>query len=81
MRLSKSRRTYIIAENEGNVASFINHSCNPSAQAVRWTVEGRQHIGIFALKDLKPGDAITFDYDLVQGTLVCKCGEKRWCRG
>ena len=79
MRLSKSRRTYIVAEFEGNIASFINHSCNPSARAERWTAEGRQRVGIFAIRNIKAGDLITFDYESVQGGFVCKCRAKT-CR-
>eukprot|EP00961_Rhodomonas_salina_P004951 67239-Rhodomonas_salina.1 len=67
MRLSKSREMTIIAEKEGNVGSFINHSCQPNARAERWTEQGRQRIGIFANGKIKAKSKVTINYGLVGG--------------
>ncbi len=55
---------------------FINHSCNPSVG-----IRGR--VTLVALRDMKPGDEITFDYSITEidpnWYMNCKCGEKN-CR-
>jgi SET domain-containing protein len=54
----------------------INHSCNPST-GVRGTSE------LFALRDIKSGEQITYDYSTTVAPtdwlMLCKCGEKN-CR-
>ena len=56
-----------------NPARFINHSCAPNAEA---EIDG-DRIWIFALRDLVPGEEITFNYgyDLEEyREYPCKCG-------
>lgn len=78
-------KTCIDAAFEGNEARFINHSCNPNAEAV----VGRAHIWIHALKKIPAGAEITYDYafeDDDKYTLddyrryACRCGAPN-CRG
>ena len=56
---------------------FINHSCNPNASIKR-------RVSIVALRDIKEGEEITFDYSIIEGDprweMKCLCGEKN-CRG
>ena len=56
---------------------FINHSCNPNA-----SIKGR--LSIVALRKIKEGEEITFDYSVIEGDqrweMKCLCGEKN-CRG
>jgi hypothetical protein len=50
---------------------------------VKWNVGNEVKIGIFAIKEIKKGNEITFDYDFdAYGTQlqVCHCGSKN-CRG
>lgn len=47
---------------KGNFGRFINHSCNPNAATQKWWVRGELRVGIFALRDIKKGEEITFDY-------------------
>ena len=47
---------------KGNEARFINHSCSPNCQAEYWAVEGRERVGIFAIKPIPSGQEITYDY-------------------
>jgi SET domain-containing protein len=57
-----------------NTARYINHSCRPNAEAV----VSRGRIRIKALKRIRPGDEITYDYgknyfDTFIRPLGCKC--------
>eukprot|EP00916_Digyalum_oweni_P022502 GHVL01037298.1.p1 GENE.GHVL01037298.1~~GHVL01037298.1.p1 ORF type:complete len:532 (+),score=101.88 GHVL01037298.1:11-1606(+) len=49
MEIPHPTGTYVIdASRRGNIARYINHSCNPNCQAERWQVNGTTRIGIFA---------------------------------
>jgi hypothetical protein len=78
-------RTVIDGAVRGNEARFINHSCEPSCQAV----EDAGRIFIEALRDILPGEELTYDYALdlegrhtraVKARYPCHCGTPR-CRG
>jgi SET domain-containing protein len=69
----------------GNEARFINHSCDPNAE----TFIIRGHIWIEALRDIRAGDEITYDYmyeddpkytDKDYQFYGCRCGSPN-CRG
>ena len=46
-----------------NLARYINHSCDPNCEAVEVTdAAGRRHIKIYALRDIAPGEELTYDY-------------------
>ncbi|XP_052566163.1 histone-lysine N-methyltransferase NSD2-like [Culex pipiens pallens] len=38
---------------KGNLARFINYSCESNCETLLWKVGGSQSVGLFALKDLK----------------------------
>lgn len=61
-----------------NTARLANHSCDPNCESE--IVRGR--IWIEALRDIKAGDEITYDYNfpVEEDLLVCRCGAKK-CRG
>ena len=40
----------------GNVARFINHSCDPNCYVQKWHVCGEMRIGIFARRDIPAGE-------------------------
>jgi uncharacterized protein len=42
-----------------NLARYINHSCKPNAEAI---VSQRGRVWIFAIKNIKSGEEITYDY-------------------
>ena len=46
----------------GNLARFINHSCEPNWETQKWNVLGEIWVGIFALRDIKENEELTFDY-------------------
>lgn len=57
----------------GNDAKYINHSCDPNAEAQNY----RGQIWIVALRKIKPGEEITFDYGYDVSHFLdhpCRCG-------
>jgi SET domain-containing protein len=61
-----------------NFARYINHSCNPNAEA--YVIKRR--VFIRALRRIKPGEEIAYDYGRdylknVIGLSNCKCGRCR----
>ncbi|CAA3017716.1 histone-lysine N-methyltransferase ASHH2-like isoform X2 [Olea europaea subsp. europaea] len=51
---------------KGNLGRFINHSCNPNCPTEKWMVNGEVCVGLFALRDIKKGEEVTFDYNYVR---------------
>lgn len=79
------KRTVIDAGVGGNEARFINHSCEPNCEAV--VESGR--VFIEALRDIAPGEELTYDYHLErhgrddaewEQRYACRCGAES-CRG
>ena len=69
----------------GNEARWINHSCDPNCEAI----EENGRIFIYALRNLRPGEELFYDYALqvdepitreVAEESRCFCGSSR-CRG
>jgi len=61
-----------------NVARYANHSCNPNCD----TIAVKRRVFIIALRNIKPGEEITYDYGLdylrnVIGVSNCNCGRCR----
>ncbi|CAG0920036.1 unnamed protein product [Notodromas monacha] len=54
---------------KGNLARFMNHSCEPNCVTQKWSVAGDDRVGLFALRDIQPGEELTFNYNLES---VCK---------
>ncbi|XP_055585107.1 nuclear receptor binding SET domain protein isoform X2 [Uranotaenia lowii] len=68
---------------KGNLARFINHSCEPNCVTNVWSVGGAQLVGLFAIKDIKAGDEITFNYNFASTGVdkkICHCGATK-CSG
>jgi hypothetical protein len=81
--LTLANGEYIDATRQGCEARFINHSCDPVAEAQKWNVNGVYRIGIFALKDCPVDTEVTFDYKFERfgaERTKCLCGSSR-CRG
>jgi len=75
----------IDAKHGGNAARWINHACEPNCEADE--VDGR--VFIKALRTIKPGTELFYDYGLVidekytpklKKQFECRCGS-RGCRG
>ncbi|MQL70560.1 hypothetical protein Taro_002870 [Colocasia esculenta] len=69
---------------KGNLGRFINHSCEPNCRTEKWMVNGEVCIGLFAIRDIKMGEEVTFDYNYVRvfgaAAKRCVCGSAE-CRG
>ena len=74
---------YVDARRKGNVARFINHSCDPNCELQRWNVNGHIRIGIFAVKDIRRNEPFSYDYAFFtseEARFECRCGAAK-CRG
>ncbi|KAF9599873.1 hypothetical protein IFM89_001819 [Coptis chinensis] len=69
---------------KGNLGRFINHSCDPNCRTEKWMVNGEVCIGLFAMRRIKKGEELTFDYNYVRvfgaAAKKCVCGSSD-CRG
>ena len=78
--------TYLFGLGDGSIvidghctAMFINHSCDPNCE----TREVRGRVWITAIRNIAPGEEITYDYCLYDGgddQALCNCGARK-CRG
>ncbi|HZR27609.1 MAG TPA: SET domain-containing protein-lysine N-methyltransferase [Terriglobales bacterium] len=79
--------TYLFGMEDGKtvidgygMAAFINHSCGPNCETDE--IDGR--VWIIAMRDIAPGEELTYDYNLYDGEeddpAPCFCGAKN-CRG
>jgi SET domain-containing protein len=82
---SLSDGSVIDAGGAGNAARWINHSCAPNCE----TVEEDDRVFIHAIRTIRPGEELTYDYQLVldepitrrvRKSYACGCGAPE-CRG
>ncbi|KAG8256639.1 Histone-lysine N-methyltransferase, H3 lysine-36 and H4 lysine-20 specific [Homalodisca vitripennis] len=62
---------------KGNVARFMNHSCQPNCETQKWTVNGDTRVGLFALCDIPANSELVFNYNLESigsDKKPCMCG-------
>ncbi|CAN0890936.1 Probable galacturonosyltransferase 4 [Linum grandiflorum] len=57
-----NRNMVIDATYKGNKSRYINHSCCPNTEMQKWIIDGETRIGIFATRDIKKGEHLTYDY-------------------
>lgn len=78
-------KTVIDAAVGGNIARWINHSCDPNCE----TEEEEGRVYIEALRDIRRGEELNYDYGLISEERLtkklkkeyeCLCGAKS-CRG
>ena len=48
----------------GGVARLINHSCAPNCRAEKWSVGGETQVGLYAIREIKADEEITYDYQV-----------------
>ncbi|XP_042421325.1 histone-lysine N-methyltransferase TRX1-like isoform X2 [Zingiber officinale] len=72
----------IDATRTGSIAHLINHSCEPNCYSRVISVNGDEHIIIFAKRDINQWEELTYDYRFFSSDerLACYCGFPR-CRG
>lgn len=51
--LTITKDIIIDAERKGNLARFMNHSCEGNCEAQKWTVNGNTRVGLFAKHNIK----------------------------
>lgn len=62
--LTLDNNRVIDAGPKGNLARFMNHSCQPNCETQKWTVLGDTRVGLFALTDIPAMTELTFNYQL-----------------
>ncbi|KAH7062274.1 SET domain-containing protein [Macrophomina phaseolina] len=73
------------ATKKGGIARFINHSCSPNCTAKIIRVDGTKRIVIYALRDIKTNEELTYDYKFEReigsdDRIPCLCGSVN-CKG
>ncbi|XP_053276268.1 histone-lysine N-methyltransferase SETD1B-A [Pleuronectes platessa] len=74
--------TIIDATKYGNLARFLNHSCNPNCYAKIITVESQKKIVIYSRQPISINEELTYDYKfpIEETKIPCLCGAEN-CRG
>jgi histone-lysine N-methyltransferase ASH1L len=47
----------------GGQGRFVNHSCEPNCEMQKWSVNGLSRMALFALRDILPGEELSYDYN------------------
>jgi palmitoyltransferase ZDHHC9/14/18 len=54
----------IIDATRGTIARFVNHSCEPNCEMIKWTVGGEPRMALFAgPRGIMTGEELTYDYN------------------
>lgn len=83
--LMSYEQNMILDATKGSIARFVNHSCNPNCNMVKWVVKGKPRIALFALnRQILTGEELTYDYNFnpfaANNVQECRCGSEN-CRG
>ena len=72
----------IDATKRGNLARFINHSCDPNCYTRIIHVNNTPRVVIYSKRFIKEGEELTYDYKfpIEDDKIQCLCGSKN-CRG
>ncbi|KAH5170372.1 hypothetical protein HBI38_009850 [Parastagonospora nodorum] len=75
----------IIDATRGTIARFVNHSCEPNCEMIKWTVGGEPRMALFAgPRGIMTGEELTYDYNFdpfsQKNIQQCRCGTAS-CRG
>ncbi|CAG0913146.1 unnamed protein product [Notodromas monacha] len=82
LQFANEKFLWIDAKEFGNVARFINHSCEPNLMVIpvlRGSGMVKFVAGLFALRDIRAGEELTMDYGshvLEQRDFECQCGSR-----
>lgn len=84
---SRSKYLFEISKNKTidgkpkiNKAGYINHACNPNCE----TEIAKGRIFVMAIKDIKPGEELTYDYGreyCLEHCVPCRCAAKKHLYG
>ncbi|TVY62754.1 Histone-lysine N-methyltransferase ash1 [Lachnellula suecica] len=69
----------------GSIARFVNHACKPNCRMVKWLVNGKPRMALFAGDNpVMTGEELTYDYNFdpfsAKNVQECRCGSSN-CRG
>ncbi|KAF2625939.1 SET domain-containing protein [Macroventuria anomochaeta] len=75
----------IIDATRGTIARFVNHSCEPNCEMIKWTFGGEPRMALFAgSRGVMTGEELTYDYNFdpfsQKNIQECRCGTES-CRG
>ena len=67
------------ASRKGNIARFINHSCNPNLQVEKWYVNRAPRLGLWAKRPIRAGEELSYNYSVKWSgnrdhAQRCECG-------
>jgi len=70
---------------KGSIARFVNHSCQPNCRMIKWVVNRKPRMALFAGDGpIMTGDELTYDYNFdpfsTKNVQECRCGSDN-CRG
>lgn len=75
---------FLDATYRGGVARFLNHSCDPNCQTQIIRSDGKEHVIIYALRDIEEFEELTYDYELPyepkEKAIRCLCASIK-CKG
>jgi len=66
---------------QGNIARFINHSCDPNCYTRPILVNHKHRIVLYAKRDIQVGEELSYDYKFPEEDvkIPCNCGSAK-CR-
>lgn len=65
----------------GNLARWINHACEPNCEAGPEGPKGRERVVVRALRSIRPGEELTYDYVIEVDHRISKKERELWaCR-
>lgn len=50
---------------KGNYSRFMNHSCQPNCETLKWTVNGDTRVGLFAVCDIPAGTSARLGFSFI----------------
>jgi SET domain-containing protein len=62
--MSLTKDAFVDATKKGNLGRFCNHSCNPNCYVDKWIVGNKLRMGIFAERNIEPGEELVFNYNV-----------------
>ena len=68
-----------LATRQGNIARFINHSCEPNLYVEKWWVNRVPRLGLFAKRPIAEGEEVSYNYSVkwfgdARAAQRCFCG-------
>lgn len=61
----------------GSIARFVNHSCAPNCAMIKWTVNNKPRMALFAGDEgIMTGEELTYDYNFEYGK---RCNDFQDC--